>query len=345
MTDLGFQPFYDRWAARLPGYGVGKLLSSVAPGIGFLALHLWYVGEQALDDWSWLLGLIISTAMLSLFYATHTFRTTLREIKLRTTEIGFSTFLQRANKVISDWRLALSGVFFGLLNCLFGRAFGLPDYGISTGHITILIGYFLAGFFCGMAAYGICGVSIIMNKLSDPIENSLDFTAPDRCGGTGFLGEAFVVFSSVTLVVGVMISVYILSAPWSDGEVWWVLILKGSWIAFPYLLSLTALVIPAIGVHDVLVEYKRRLEARLREQWTKTEPGDGTVALATDATNREAFDQWREMRAELHRMRTWPYDLNSHLKYLFVLVPNGLISFETASSWMSKLSEVAIGAG
>ena len=345
MTDLGFQPFYDRLAARLPGYGVGKLLISLAPGIGFLALHFGVVREKALTDWSWLLALIISTAMLTLFYATHTFRTTLGEIKSRTDEIAFSTLLQRANEVISDWRFALSGAFFGLLNCLFGLVFGLSHYGISTGRITILVGYFLAGFFCGMAAYGIYGVSIIMNKVSGPIEKSLDFTAPDRCGGTGFIGDALVVFSSVTLVVGVMISVYILSAPWSPDEVWWVLVLKGFWIAFPYLLSVTALVIPALGVHDALVEHKRRLEARLRERWPKIEPGEGTVALAIDATNREAFNEWRDMRAELHGMRTWPYDLNAHLKYLFVLVPNVLISFQTASSWMTKLTEVATGAG
>jgi len=341
VPDSSYHPFFDRIASRLPRYGVGKLLSAAIPGVAFLALHLWYVGERALHDWSWLLGLIISASLLSLFYATHTFRAALREIRLRTSEADFAVFVERANRVIGDRRLVLSGTLFGLTNCLFGLAFGLPDYGSSAGHVSLLVGYFLAGLFCGMAAYGICGVSLVMNELSGSIGQSLDFTDPDRCGGTGFVGAMLVVFSAVTLIVGVMISVYILKAPWSAGDSWWVLLLKGFWIAFPYLMSLTALVVPAMGVHEVLVDYKTRHEARLRGGFMKGEVADGAATLTTDSANPEVLDQWREMRAELHRMRTWPYDLNAHLKYLFVLIPNVLVSFETASAWLSKLAGMA----
>ena len=57
-------------------------------------------------------------------------------------------------RILSDRNLVLAGLFFGLLNCGFGYAFGLP-YSKALAVATILSGYFLAGSVCGLAVFGI----------------------------------------------------------------------------------------------------------------------------------------------------------------------------------------------
>ena len=61
-----------------------------------------------------------------------------------------------------------------------------------------------------MGVLGIYGVFVAISEFSHILKPSLDFTSPDNCGGTLFIGAALVVFGSVTMIAGVMISIYIL---------------------------------------------------------------------------------------------------------------------------------------
>ena len=73
-----------------------------------------------------------------------------------------------------------------------------------------------------MAVFAIYGLLVAFKAFPRKLKRCLDFTAPDRCGGIAFVGEALVVFSSVTLIAGVMISVYILKADWTRDDTWWI---------------------------------------------------------------------------------------------------------------------------
>jgi hypothetical protein len=216
--DFAFHPFYERWVAWVPGYVIGPLLLSIVLGLAFLGAHYAAGDAKIFRDWSWLLALLITTAALALYHATYTLRGLLPEMSLRLaprgggndaeTSPGDSIFMRPLNKILSDRNFMLAGAFFGLLNCLMGYLFGLPRAG-AVEHGTLMFGFFLAGFVCGMAAWGIYGVTVMVAAFAREAGPGLDYTAPDHCGGVQFLGEGLVTFASVTLIVGVMISVFI----------------------------------------------------------------------------------------------------------------------------------------
>ena len=135
---------------------------------------------------------------------------------------------------LSDRNFVLAGSFFGTLNCSLGYSFGLP-YSNEPAIISVLFGYFFVGFVGGMGVLGIYGVFVAISEFSHILKPSLDFTSPDNCGGTLFIGAALVVFGSVTMIAGVMISIYILKTNWAEDHSRWVIALKYFWIVFPYL--------------------------------------------------------------------------------------------------------------
>ena len=325
MGNQEFLPIYERIANGLNcGYATGRVLVSGILGLAFVVPHyvaLIRAGEK-ITDWSWFLAVLITTAMLCLYYATYTLKALLPEMDARLQGKNKQIFLAPLKKKLSDQNFAIAGLIFGLLNCAFGYWFGLPYSRVSTV-VTILIGYFLAGFVCGMAVWGIYGVFEPIKAFSLKARDSFDFTEPDNCGGTGFLGDALIVFASVTLIVGVMISIYVLKTDWQRDNSFRVVALKGVWIVFPYLCSLLALVGPAVPINGQLRAYKAERESRLkkgltdvREKLEKDLPVDERKDL------HEQYEFQQSQRKELHSMRTWPFGLAANLKYLSVLGGN-----------------------
>ena len=74
MLENTFNPFYERWAEKLGCGAVGKIVISMILGLTFFLPYYSIVGSEALHNWSWLLALLTSTAMLFLFYATATLK-------------------------------------------------------------------------------------------------------------------------------------------------------------------------------------------------------------------------------------------------------------------------------
>lgn len=339
MDDLRFLPFYERLIIRFPGYLIGKILVSTLLGLAFLVSHYVSIGNKVFEDWSWFLSVLITTAMLCLYYATHTLRTLLPEMDVRLRPDGNEVYMATLRRILSDRHFVLAGFFFGLLNCGVGYSFGLP-YSKGLAVVTILSGYFLAGFVCGMAVFGIYGISVLISAFSRKAKHSFDFTSPDRCGGTLFLGEALIIFSSVTLIVGVMISVYILKTPWEGDDTGWIRALKYLWIVFPYVMSLVALIAPVVPINNELRQYKMEQEAMLQDRLTEIckclEKNKLDAAERRDL--REDYEFQQSIRKYLHGMRTWPYGVGENLKYLAVFVANLFATVDSASSWMSKIS-------
>ena len=337
MEDIKFLPFYERMAIRLPGNIAGKVLVSVLPSLVFLAAHYVSIEEEVFKDWSWFLSVLISTAMLCLYYATHTLRNILTEMDMRLQPDGEGVYLTTLKRVLSDRNFVLAGLFFGLLNCGFGLCFELP-YSKWFEIVTILSGYLLAGFVCGMAAFGICGVCLSIRAFARKAKRTFDFTSPDHCGGTVFLGGALVVFSSVTLIVGVMISAYILLTPWKGRENDLVKLLMCIWIAFPYVMSLVVLIVPAVPINKALSEYKVEQEVLLQERMTNIlKRLEGKKLDAAQRSELRAdYEFQQSIREHLHKMRTWPYGLSANLKYLIVFLANLAVSVASVLEWMNS---------
>lgn len=72
MVQSRFDPFYEKISELFPVPFAGKACISILPGFVFLTLHFLAVQEKVFKDWSWLLCLLIVTAMACLYYSTHT---------------------------------------------------------------------------------------------------------------------------------------------------------------------------------------------------------------------------------------------------------------------------------
>jgi hypothetical protein len=320
-NERSFLPFYERLASRLPGYVVSRVIASALLGLVFFIPHslLSAPGPNA-TDWSWFLALLISVAMVCLYYATHTLDLLSAEFNNRSSSDEVQAYKSALGNVLSDWKFIQSGIFFGALNCAVGLYLGLPS---NTPRITLLFGYFLAGFVGGMAVRGIYGVTKLLNAFSPKTKSSFDFTSPDGCGGTGFVGEALIVFSSVFLIVGVMISIYMLRTTWTAPHRAGVHLLRIFWIFFPYLCSFVALAGPAIPIARELKRYKVEQEIKLQNRLRETRGALDDPGRAADRKDlREQHDDLQDQRKVLYGMRTWPFGLGANLKYFGVLAVN-----------------------
>src|SRR5579863_2993993 len=247
MGGLQFLPFYEQLSARCPGRIFGQALISVLLGLAFLVAQYACVGNRIFADWSWFLGLLIGTMMLCLYVATFTLHALLSRMATYS-EHGSRACHDCLKHTLSDRNFVVAGAFFGVLNCVLGYSFGLP-YANAPAVVSILFGYFLVGFVGGMGVLGIFGVFVAISAFSRELKSALDIASPDNCGGTQFIGEALVVFSSVTLIAGVMISIYIVETHWSGTAAAWVVALRYFWIAFPYVISFIILFAPTFPLY------------------------------------------------------------------------------------------------
>lgn len=341
MGSAQFLPFYERLTARIPGNIFSRASISVLLGLIFLAVQWASTGNRIFHDSSWFLGLLITAMMLCLYVATYTLHQLLCRMAIYLSSDN-QAYRVGLKDTLSDRNFVAAGLFFGALNCVMGRSFGLP-YSDGPAIISILFGYFLVGFVGGMAILGIYGVFVAVRVFSRELKPSLDFTSPDNCGGTLFIGEALVVFSAVTLIAGVMISIYILKTNWTGDNIWGIIALKAFWIVFPYIMSLVVLIIPAIPVHIELRNYQLEQEESLRKQLTairrllEDDQLDGTKRKEL----RDDHEFRQNVRLELHRMRLWPYGIGTSSKYIIVLVTNLTTTFSTISGWLKSLTMLA----
>jgi hypothetical protein len=340
MQNRNFLPFYERIANCVPGYVAGRVAFSAFLGFAFLGTHQlidhWLVGKPRVNDWSWFLAFLISTAMLCLYYATHTLGTVCQEFDTRFSTKEIETYRLPLINTLSDRNFARAGICFGLLNCLVGYSLGLP-YLEGPARVTIVIGYFVAGFVCGMSVWGIYGVLKMINAVSGTAKDSFDFTSPDHCGGTGFLGDALVIFSSVTLIVGIFISIYILKTDWGRPPTWAGNTLKGFWIFFPYGCWLVALFGPAIPIAKELRQYKLEQEGKFQKRLSEIRRRlEGQVGAVERKDLREDYAFQQDRRKDLHAMRTWPFGLGANLKYLTVFAANVSVHISSgAADWLT----------
>jgi hypothetical protein len=337
MGSLQFSPFYERLSARFPGYIFGRAVISLFLGSAFLVVRYASIGNGIFEDWSWFLGVLISTVMLCLYIATATLHDLLSRMALYSVH-GNGVYRDRLKDALSDRNFVIAGAFFGTLNCVLGYCFGLPDSHVLA-IASILFGYFLVGFVSGMGVLGIYGVFVAISVFSRELKPALDFTSPDNCGGTQFIGDALVVFSSVTLIAGVMISICIIETRWSGDHGRGIVVLRYFWIVFPYIMSLIILLAPAIPLHLALRRYKLEQEDAFKSRLAaiRLSMEDGQLDGTKRKELRDDHEFGQNARRELHKMRLWPYGVSASSKYIIILIANSIATFNSFYGWVKYL--------
>ncbi|HEX7027965.1 MAG TPA: hypothetical protein VF268_12045 [Gammaproteobacteria bacterium] len=338
MTYDDFCPFYEKGIARMGGF-VGKVLFSISLGAAVLAIHYLGIGKTVFENYGWILSIIVLVASLSLFYATHTFRMLLPKLAGCMHTEQQARLMSLVASYLSDRRFVISGLVFGCLNSLMGLLFGLPDVYDSAWKVaSILTGYFIAGFVCGLALCGIVGVAKCISAISNNNESLFDYTSHDKCGGTQFIGWALLVFSVVTLIVGVLITLYISFTQWEYKRSAIVNVFYASWIVLPYVASIFVLVVPAISINKSLARYKiekdKRFAGSITAIFDELERNDVSPGRKSELYADYEFQT--RMRKELHEMRTWPFSIGTNSTYFFTLASSAFATITSVNKWLGK---------
>ena len=337
-----FRPFYEWLPDQFPIPFIVKILCSLFAGAIFLVPHYMVVEEKILTDWSWLLCLIIVVAMLCLYYATHTFREMFPHMKIRLEATGSNTlenvYLDPIKEYLNDSCFLQFGVLFAVLNCFVGWVLGV-SYEAFWPQVTTYVGFFLVGFVCGMPVAGIRGVVITLTRYIDQGQPKVDYTNPDGCGGFLFLGEALIKFSAVTLIVGMLLSIYMLAvwSPNSNTVITIVQTIMWMWIALPFLLSLTILLAPASRANNALMNHKIQKEVELALAFNKAR--DALQEAGNDDAERRdelrhEIEYYATLRVQLHQMRTWPLNTKTNIKFVILFVSNAWVAFQSIQGMM-----------
>lgn len=301
-------PFYWRIVCRATHPVVAQLCFGIILGLLFLIPHFITSRATIFRDFSWMVGLMITSAALFLYYATYTLIDLIAEADTCISAHFTNSYIKPMQFWLSDGKFTLVGVIFGLLNCIMGYSFGVRYTGLPS-KLTIFFGFFVVGFVSGMAAYGLLGVFAFVRGFVQA-EPPLDYRNPDRCGGTSFVGRALVKFSALNLVMGTMISIYIVFAPWTNRAHIVVRILMWTWIGFPFFISLAHLLGPGAVIHLMLQRYKKQMQGILAAEVRSTR-ASFQAPNANTKTLREELEYGLKLQSELYQMNTWPFSFTS----------------------------------
>jgi hypothetical protein len=246
------------------------------------------------------------------------------------------------NQVLGDRWFLGAGVIFAVLNFLIGFRFGLPlDYrGSWTAEAFTYGGFLLVGFVCGIPVAGIFGVWRVFKKFAkEDAPSTFDYEAEDNCGGTQFIGEAFVKFACVTLIEGVLIAWYISNMKWTRSDELFVIVISRAWIFWPFVCSILVLIGPAIAMHQALEEWKQKEVKDIQKKIKATEERIEKSTHPETESLLKLYEHYTGHRKALYEMRTWPYDLTSKINYLVVFLCSALAQAAGAQDNLKKLGE------
>jgi hypothetical protein len=296
------------------------------------------------NDWSWLLSVLISVSLLFQYYATFTFRGVLPQMDRRLRKKGEpdqranQTYFMTLKRSLGDSRFVLGGFLFGSLNFLVGYCFGVRYEGLA-GRVTIFSGFFVVGFIYGMGALGLYGILDTIKAFMRTENLEIDYSAPDGCGGTLFLGEALVKIGSVTLTLGVLSSIFIVYFDWLNSKEHLVKALMWFWIASPFAVSLSLMLAASAQINLMLSNYKVRQEAKLDDNLADLRARSCDQSLPTDDREnaRKEYDYYNKLRAEVYKMRTWPFAVGSSLEYVGIFIGHAAaIAWSAIATMLSR---------
>ena len=303
-------------------------MCSLLLGLPFLTLHFglgMLFKENILTDRSWLLSLMISYTFLLLVWNTKTLRTltlNLFDLAESESEQFHSTIIKQLEGILSNHRLFCYGTFFGLLNVSFGVVYGIW-YANPYLVASIVLQFFVEGFICGMAVCGIVGIVKMIYTFSAQEEITINYRAPDKCGGFSKIGNTLLQFSITSLSVGVLISLYIYLSPWThEGQA----IVKYSiyiWMVFPHFVAISVLFFPLLTLHNMLEKFKSHHDLLLTRRCASIQNYLGNLLHESDVKDFHHltlgviyYNHMTEMHSKLHSLCTWPFDSRSGSIYV-----------------------------
>lgn len=268
MKSTNFHPFYDPLTDN-GGLGYGaKTLISLGLGLSYVGAQFFSMSDHSVffSERCWILGAIMSTAVLALYIATDVFRGSLETID------KFHGSDEISSQVVNNWlrddRYLMAGLFFGTANVGVAHLLGIPGEFHSTAISLFImyVGFFIAGFTAGMGVLAIVAVIALYLKLAPSLEFALDPNDPDGYGGIKRLGDSLWFFAILIAVVGVLVSIYMFGVSWQFMHLAYVRMIFLFWISLPFLVAISIVLIPGLAVRRHVSQYKVRQVNQLKQE-------------------------------------------------------------------------------
>lgn len=299
------------------------MLSMVAKVSIALSIGLFYLLAQFLvlpdrmvffEQSLWVLGAIMSTAIMALYAATMAFRKSLATIdKIE----GQSEICQDiVQNWMSDNHFLLAGAGFGTLNTLVGHLLGVPtEIHESVLSLTFMyVGFFVSGFLAGMGLLSIASVISMHLRFAPRLQHALDPEDPDGSGGIGTLGDSLWFFALLIGLVGVLVSIFLINVQWTFMHKTYVQVLYLLWLALPYILAVSVVLIPGLAVRRQVGHYKDHRERQLKEEQSKLFSSYKQFDVAADddiiASKKEINEKMDHIEKQMNKLREMR---NSHI--------------------------------
>ncbi|MEX2130113.1 MAG: hypothetical protein WD772_01395 [Pseudohongiellaceae bacterium] len=308
-TNVQFLPFYDRFrSGESLGYPA-KIGISTGAGLFYLLVQYLTLADKyaIVSQRCWILAVIISAALLALYIATDIFRRNLVLVEKLQGRQPISD--EVINNWLTDRGYLICGFAFSMTTALVSYFLGVPEIFRQNllSLFTIYGGYALAGFTSGMGVYGIVGIIVLFLKLSPCLHHSLDPMAADGAGGIKRLGDSLWFFAMLTGAIGLLASMYMFGISWTNMGESWARILFLIWLAFPYLVAISIVLIPGLAIRRNVQEFKQHKERELRQEHARVYTSLKNVVAENDsdivARNRELTARLNKIQKQMAKLR------------------------------------------
>lgn len=313
-TDV--HPFYDPYRQGSTLAYPQKIGISLGVGAFYLLLQYYAMPNKMefFDQYCWILGIIISTALLALYVATDIFR---RSLIIMQELSGDSKAI---DEVVSVWLnnkwYLIAGLGFATVNTSVAHLLGVPaEFHVSALSLAMMyVGFFLAGFASGMGLLGISGIIVVYLKFAPSLQYALNPDDPDGNGGIKKLGDALWFFGMLTGAVGVLVSLYMFGVQWTYIFKPYVQIILLLWVAFPYIVAISIVLIPGLAVRRQVNNFKANKTDQLKREKAQTYASykkfDHKDDAAIVSEKKELSDRLIRIQDELEKLREMR---NSHI--------------------------------
>ena len=268
----GFHSFYDPYRGSDTLNYPRKIGVSVGLGAFYLLLQYYSLPDKMafFRQYCWVLGIIISTSMMALYIATDVLR---RSLKIMDEFEGDSDIRnQMVNTWFSDKWYLLVGLGLATANVTVSHLLGIPaDFHATVFSLVIIyFGVFLSGFAAGMGLHGIISIIVLYLRFAPNLRHSLNPNDPDGSGGIKKLGDALWFFGMLIGAVAILVSIYMFGVQWAFVYKPYVQVIFLSWLAFPYIIAISVVLIPGLAIRRQVGYYKTDMANQLKREKAKT---------------------------------------------------------------------------
>jgi hypothetical protein len=263
-----FSLIVDRYRPLTVG---GKILVSLSLGGLYSVMQYLSMTDKSVffSQYCWIVGVIISTCLMSVYIATDIVRSNIDTIDAMQGNDHLT------GKVMEVWltneRFLLAGLFWGVGNTLVAHLLGIPAelYSSLLSLLLTYLGYFLAGFTAGMGVLAMIAVIVLYLKLAPELAHSLDSERTDTAASLKKLSDALWSFAAMILVIGLCVSSYMLAVDWQLMHQPSTRVIFLLWISQPYVVGISVVLIPGLLVRRQVSHYKDYRTNQLKREKSK----------------------------------------------------------------------------